>query len=345
MVFPEEEEKNLILAYMEGAKGYGITSVNDVMPYFHGNMGTPAVYSAMDQAGQLTVRIHAAPDLLGDLDEITGWRTRYNSEKLRFDMVKSFLDGVSTTHTALMLEDYADAPGNRGLPLFDLTRIERATPEAHRRELSVKLHACGDASLRKALDFYEAAQKQYGKNRCRHAIEHCEIVNEADIPRFGALGVVPSVQPEHLALTRTFDENPYPMTLGAARTAHTWPFKRMLQSAGVLAIGSDCPVVDSNPFLEIGRAVTRTHDDGQPEGGWNPAEKLSLAEVLRAFTWGSAFGVGREDELGTLTPGKFADIAISDRDLFSAAPEDLKNCRVWMTIMDGKIVFSQPACG
>ena len=341
MALPEDEEKRLIRAYMEGAKRYGITSVNDVMPYFHGNMGSPAVYSAMDQADELTVRIHAAPDLLGDLDEVLRWRALYNSDKLRFDMVKSFLDGVSTTHTALMLEDYADAPGNRGRSLFDLELIGQAVPEAHRRGLSVKLHSCGDASLRKALDFYEYAREIYGENHCRHAIEHCEIVDAADIPRFGALDVVPSVQPEHLALTRTFAENPYRVTLGEDLAAQTWPLRRMLKSAGVLAIGSDCPVVDSNPFLEIGRAVTRTHNDGEPKGGWNPAEKLSLAEVLRAYTWGSAYAVGREDELGTLEVGKFADIAITDANLFSVEAEALKECTVWMTVMDGKIVYTK----
>jgi predicted amidohydrolase YtcJ len=256
-------------------------------------------------------------------------------------MVKQFLDGVPTTHTALVLADYADAPGNKGTALFDLAAIAKAVPEAHRRGLSVKLHSCGDASLRLGLDCYENAIKLHGKNATRHAIEHCEMVSEEDIPRFGALGVVPSVQPEHVALTQIFSENPYPIVLGKERADKTWPYKRLLKSAGVLAIGSDCPVVDNNPFLEIYRAVTRLHNDGEPAGGWNPTEKLTLAEILKCYTWGSAYGVSRETELGTLTPGKFADIVVLDRNLFTADESVLIDGKVDLTIMGGRVVYER----
>jgi predicted amidohydrolase YtcJ len=338
-VFSQEQEKRFIKTYMQTAGAYGITSVNDVMPYFHGNIGDLAVYSDLDRSGELTVRIHTAPDLLGDLDEVIEWQDAYTSDRLKIDMVKSFLDGVSTTHTALMLDDYCDAPGNMGKALFDLDAIARAVPEAHRRGLSVKLHSCGDASARLGLDFYENAIRLHGKNACRHAIEHCEIVADEDIPRFGALGIIPSVQPEHLALTQTFAANPYPVTLGKERADRTWPLKRLLDTAGILAIGSDCPVVDPNPFSEIYRAVTRLHDDGEPAGGWNPTEKLSLAEVLKCYTFGSAYAVRREDELGSLASGKFADIVVLSRNPFELSAAELKDGRVDVTVMDGKVVF------
>ncbi|MDR2089893.1 MAG: amidohydrolase, partial [Clostridiales Family XIII bacterium] len=336
--FSAEREAELLRAFMEGAAAYGITSVNDVMPYFHGNMGSVASYAALDAKGGLTVRIHAAPNLFGDLDEVLAWQKAYNSDKLRVNMVKQFLDGVSTTHTALVLEDYADAPGNKGTALFRLEKIAKAVPEAHRRGLSVKLHSCGDASLRLALDYYENAIGMYGDTGARHAIEHCEMVSEQDIPRFGALGVIPSVQPEHVALTQRFADNPYLGTLGRERADKTWPFKSLLRSAGVLAIGSDCPVVDSNPFLEIYRAVTRLHNDGEPKGGWNPSQKLTLAEILKCYTWGSAYGVRRENELGTLTPGNFADVVILDRNLFASDASELIDAGVDVTVMDGRVI-------
>jgi predicted amidohydrolase YtcJ len=340
--FSEEREAELLRAFMEGAAAYGITSVNDVMPYFHGNMGSVAAYGALDARGGLSVRIHAAPNLLGDLDEVLEWRKKYSSEKLRVDMVKQFLDGVSTTHTALLLDDYADAPGNRGSALFRLDAIQKTVPEAHRRGLSVKLHCCGDASLRLALDYYENAIKMYGKRPdVRHAIEHCEMVSDADIPRFGALGVIPSVQPEHVAMTQRFEENPYHATLGKERADRTWPFKDLLTSAGVLAIGSDCPVVDSDPFLEIYRAVTRLHNDGEPAGGWNPSQKLTLAEILKCYTWGSAYGVGRENELGMLAPGRFADIAVLSMNPFTTDESELIDGKVDMTIMDGRVIYER----
>ncbi|MDR3295933.1 MAG: amidohydrolase [Clostridiales Family XIII bacterium] len=336
-----DEMRKLTHAFMKGAAAYGITSVNDVMPFFHGNMGDVALYSDMDRKGELTVRLHAAPDLLGDLDTVVKWREQYRSDRLRVDMVKQFLDGVSTTHTALVLEDYADAPGNKGIALFDLNAIAAAVPEAHRRGLSVKLHSCGDASLRLGLDYYAEAIRLHGKNACRHAIEHCEMVSGADMPRFGELGVIPSVQPEHIALTQRFDENPYLVTLGKARADKTWPLKSMLRSAGVLAIGSDCPVVDSNPFLEIYRAVTRLHNDGEPKGGWNPDQKLSLAEILRAYTWGSAYGVCREQEMGTLEAGKLADVVVLDRNLFAADEREILDGKVDLTVMDGHVIYER----
>lgn len=341
LVFTPEQEKELIRSYMAGAKEYGITSVNDVQPYFHGNMGSLNVYSDMDKGGELTVRIHAAPDLLGDLDKIVEWGKMYNSDKLRVDHAKQFLDGVSTTHTALVIEEYSDAPGNFGISLNDTEAIKAAVPEAHKRGISVKLHSCGDKSARMGLDYIEKAIKLYGKNNCRHAIEHVEMIKDEDIPRFGELGVIPSVQPEHIALTQNFADNPYPITLGKERADKTWPFKSLYDSAGILAIGSDCPVVDNNPFLEIYRAVSRLHNDGKPEGGWNPKEKLSLYEVLRSYTYGSAYGTARESELGTLEAGKFADIIAIDKNLFEVDPSEILTSRVEMTMMDGEIIFEK----
>ncbi len=341
MDFSQEQEKNLIHAFMDVAVEYGITSVNDVQPYFHGNMGDLEVYSQMDRNRELTIRIHAAPDLLGDLDQVEVWREKYRSDKLRVEMLKQFLDGVSTTHTALVIEEYADAPGNFGISLNDTEAIKNAVPEAHRRGFSVKLHSCGDLSARMALDYYENAIGLYGKNKCRHAIEHTEMIKEKDITRFGKLGIVPSVQPEHIALTQIFEENPYPITLGKERADKTWPLKSLYDSAGILAIGSDCPVVDNNPFLEIYRAVSRLHNDGKPEGGWNPSQKLSLYEVLRSYTFGSAYGANREDELGTLEAGKFADVIVIDRNLFCVDPIEILKSQILMTIMDGKIVFER----
>lgn len=341
LVFTPEQEKVLLSAYMKIAKEYGITSVNDVQPYFHGNMGDLEVYSEMDKNNELSVRIHAAPDLLGDLDQAEVWREKYRSDKLRVDHLKQFLDGVSTTHTALVLEEYTDAPGNYGISLNDTEAIKSAVPEAHKRGFSVKLHTCGDKSARMGLDYFENAIQMYGKNNARHALEHVEVIADADIPRFGELGVIPSVQPEHIALTQTFAENPYPITLGKERADKIWPYKRLYDSAGVMAIGSDCPVVDNNPFLEIYRGVTRLHNDGKPEGGWHPTEKLSLYEVLRSYTYGSAYGVGREKEIGSLEVGRFADIIVLDRNLFAVDPSEIMDSKVIMTIMDGKIIFER----
>ncbi len=339
--FTAEQEKKLIKAFLKNAANTGITSVNDMQPYFHGNMGNLSVYSEMDRNEELTVRIHAAPDLLGDLEEVENWRSQYTSEKLKVEMLKQFLDGVSTTHTALVLDEYEDDPGNFGISLNDLEAIKNAVPQAHRRGFSVRLHSCGDQSARIGLDYFENAFNQYGKNNCRHGIEHVELLSDQDLPRFGKLGIIPSVQPEHLALTQKYSENPYFKTLGKERADKCWPLKDLYETAGVLAIGSDCPVVDNNPFLEIYRAATRLHNDGQPQGGWSPRQKLSMYEILRSYTYGSAFGVCREDELGTLEPGKYADLIVIDKNLFSIEPQEILDCKVQLTMMDGKIIYQR----
>ncbi|MGL4485001.1 MAG: amidohydrolase, partial [Anaerovoracaceae bacterium] len=323
LVFTPEQEKQIINAYQKTAAQYGITSLNDVQPYFHGNMGALSVYSDMDKNGELSVRIHAAPDLIGDLDEVEKAQKAYTSDRLKIDMLKQFLDGVCTTHTALVLEDYSDAPGKTGIALTDVEAIEKAIPEAHKRGFSIKLHSCGDRSLRMALDYYENAYKLHGDTGVRHAIEHCEMVSDSDMPRFGQLGIIPSVQPEHIALTQKFSETPYLEVLGKERAGKTWPLKSLLNQVGEIAIGSDCPVVDNNPFIEIFRAVTRVFNDGEPKGGWNPTEKLSLYETLRGYTYGSAYGIRREKEMGSLEEGKFADIAVIDRNLFEVPEKDI----------------------
>ena len=341
LIFTEEQEKTFLRKYMADAVELGITGVVDVQPYFGKDLGSLDVYTGMESDGELTVRITAAANLLGDLDEALENSKKYCTEKVRAHMLKQFVDGVITTHTALLLEDYTDAPGNRGTQLSELEKIDAAVQEGHKRGLWIKIHAVGDRAIRFTIDSYEKAIKTYGANGCRHAIEHVEMVTDSDIERFGQLGLIPSVQPEHIGLMPTWEGEEYRVNIGEERAGRTWPFRSLLESAGVLAIGSDCPVVDNNPFYAIHRGVTRLHDDGLPEGGWNPTQKLTVADILRGYTLGSAYGIGREDELGTLEEGKFADIAVIDRNLFETEPKDIRGAHVDMTIMDGKVIFER----
>jgi predicted amidohydrolase YtcJ len=337
--FTKEQEKTFTKKYMESAARFGITAVNDMQPYFGVNLGSYEAFKELEDNGELNIRIHSAPDLLSDMNQAEIWRSTYKSEKRKVILMKQFLDGVPTTYTALMIEEYSDKPGDTGTQLSDIDAIRKQVLEAHRRGFSVRLHACGDRSVRIALDCFEAAIKKYGKNEARHGIEHIECIHPDDIPRFKELGVIPSMQPEHLALTQKFEDNPYVDRLGKERSKMTWPLKTLLDTAGVLAIGTDCPVVDNDPFLEIYRAVTRVHNDGKPEGGWNPSEKLTMSEILRSYTYGSAYGTHRENELGTLEVGKLADIVVLDRNLFETKVEDIRSTKVKMTIMDGKIIY------
>lgn len=339
--FTSEEQQVLVNNFITAANAYGITSIVDVKPYFGIDLGSFEALKAMEDADNLTLRIHVASNLLGDLDEVFENSKKYCSDKLRANLVKQFVDGVIPTHTALMLEPYSNAPYDTGIALNKLEYFEKAICESHKKGLSVKIHAIGDYANRFTLDCYEKALKLYGPTGARHAIEHCEYVDDADIPRFGELGVIPSVQPEHVGIVPSFLEEPYMYVLGEERANKTFSFKRLLESAGVIAIGSDCPVVDNNPFHEINRGITRLHDDMLPEGGWNPTEKLTLPELLKGYTSGSAYGVSREEELGTLEPGKFADIVVIDRNLFAIDPMEIREASAYTTIMDGKIVYQK----
>lgn len=337
----EEQERKYLKAYMAAAAPLGITSLVDVQPYFGRDLGNLETYAGLERDGELTVRITAAADVLGDLDLAVENSKKYKTEKVRAHMLKQFVDGVITTHTALLLEDYADAPGNRGIQLNELDKIREGILEGHKRGLWIKIHAIGDRAIRFTIDSYEEAMKKYGDKGSRHAIEHVELIHEDDRPRFKELSLIPSVQPEHLGLMPTWEGEEYRTALGEEKAATTWPFKTLLEQAGVLAIGSDCPVVDNNPFYAIHRGVTRLHDDGLPEGGWNPGEKLTVAEVIKGYTYGSAYGIGREDELGTLEVGKFADIVVIDRDLFTVSPKEIREANVDLTMMDGNIIFER----
>lgn len=341
LVLNEEQERHFLKKYMEAAAALGITGVVDVQPYFGQDLGSLETYTGMEKEGSLTIRITAAANLLSDLDLALENSKKYCTDKVRAHVLKQFVDGVFTTHTALVMEDYLDAPGHKGTPLYELSAIEDAIQEAHKRGLWIKIHAIGDRAIKFTIDGYEKAINTYGQNGCRHAIEHVELVPDGYLSKFKTLGLIPSVQPEHVGLMPTWEGEEYRYVLGEERAASTWKFKSLLEQAGVLAIGSDCPVVDNNPFYAIHRGVTRLHDDLLPEGGWNPTEKLTVAEVIRGYTYGSAYGIGREHELGTLEPGKFADIAVIDRNLFQVTPDEIRSANVDMTIMDGKVIYQR----
>lgn len=339
--FSKEQEKQLLQNFMDSALSLGITSLIDVKPYFGCDLGSLEILEDMENNNELNMRVHCAFDLFSDLDAVVELNKKYHTDKIRANFVKQFVDGVIPTHTALMLEGYADEPENKGYPLNELDKFKDAIAEAHKRDLSVKIHAIGDKAIRHTLDCYENAINLHGKSKSRHAIEHCEYVADSDFERFGTLGIIPSVQPEHLGLVPSWDEEPYMYVLGEDRANKTWSFKKLLDSAGVLAIGSDCPVVDNNPFYEIHRGLTRLHDDLLPENGWNPTQKLTIAEILKNYTYGSAFSAHRENELGTLEEGKLADIIVIDGNLFDIDAQEIRNLSVLTTIMDGKIVYNK----
>lgn len=336
---PKEHETKLIKMFLKKAAAYGITSLGDIQHFTGVQLGKPEVYKSLEDNNELTARIHFSPGLLGDLERPKLLREKYKSEKVRFSGLKQLVDGVPTSYTGLMVEPYADKPGDCGTTFVNPDDLRKWVLEADKEGFRIRLHACGDGAVRLALDCFEEAQKVNGVRDSRHEIEHIEIIHPDDIGRFAKLGVICSVQPEHLALTEKFSENPYLVRLGEARSKLTWQFKTFMNTGAHIQFGSDYPVVDNNPMLEVYRGVTRLHNDGEPFGGWNPEEKLTVAELLTGYTKGSAYGAFRENDLGTLEVGKLADIAVLDRNLFEIPVSEIRDTKVKLTIMDGKIVY------
>lgn len=319
----------------------GVTSICDMQPFIGVDLGDPKIYGKFEQSGELCVRINFAPEMSGNLEKVSRLRMEHHSGGVKFSGLKQFVDGVATTHTAYMIEPYADDPSNTGSTVKPLDQLRDWIIKADSEGFRIRLHACGDGAVRASLDFFEEAAKVNGKRDARHTIEHIENIHPDDIKRFAELGVIASMQPEHLAMTETYKDNPYPEKLGPERIKLSWPIKTLMDSGAVVTFGTDCPVVDLDPFVGIYRALTRVHNDGEPAGGWNPIERIDLATAIRGFTQTPSYMEFREDELGTLEPGKLADIIVLDRNLFATPVDKIRETKVKITMMDGKIVYEE----
>ena len=207
---------------------------------------------------------------------------------------------------------------------------------ANAARLPVRIHCIAEGSVRMALDAFEESLKVNGKHGLVNSIEHIETMHPDDIPRFRELGVVASMQGEHLPL----EMNEKVARLGEERCRYEWPFRSLADAGAVLAFGTDFPVVYYNQFKGIYAAVARKNYDGTTAGVDN-GEKLTLPEALRANTIGSAIVYGRDDEIGTLEAGKLADVIVLDRNLFTADVEEIKDAEVALTVMDGNVVYAR----
>ncbi|WP_425470899.1 amidohydrolase [Siminovitchia terrae] len=336
---PEKKAVELMERFLAKANRLGITSVSDMLPLPGFEVGDLALYRKFEKENKLTVRTFFLSPLNGDLTQARRLREEYQSNVLKFSGLKQFLDGVATTYTALMVEPYSDNPSEKGEAFLPPELLEQWVAEADREGFRVRLHACGDGAVRLGLNLCEKAEEQNGQRDSRHAIEHIEVIHPDDIHRFAKLGVVASMQPEHMAITEKYEDNVYLSRMGKERDQYMWPIKTLGESGAPMAFGSDFPVVELNPMLEIYRAVTRKFNDGEPEEGWNSTEKIPLVEALKHYTAGPAFGNFMESKLGTLEKGKLADVIVMDRDLFAIEPEQLLEAKVKLTVMDGKVVY------
>jgi predicted amidohydrolase YtcJ len=255
--------------------------------------------------------------------------------------VKLFSDGAQGARTAWMLEPYL-GEDHCGMPLTPMDEIADVIRRADQAGLAVAVHAIGDRANRELLSLFEQIQRERRHNphpvpgHIPHRIEHVQNIQPQDVARLARLGVVASVQPIHATDDMTMIEQ----TVGQ-RARFAYRFRDLWDAGVVLALGSDCPVADPNPLWGIHAAVTRQRRDGTPPGGWYPGQRLTVAEAVWGFTLGPALATGRQNELGSISPGKRADLVVLDRDIFAVEPGEIAQAQVVMTVLDGEVVYQQ----
>jgi predicted amidohydrolase YtcJ len=312
----------------------GLTSVHDAGI----DPDTWARYRRFAANRRLSARIYAMAYGPENRDKIApngpiGWDS---NDRLAMMSMKLQADGALGSRGAWMRTPYSDAPDNRGLPFFEEGAFRRIILDSSAKGFQTNVHAIGDAANGATLGAF-AAVPDAQRLALRHRDEHAQIVSEDDIPRFARLGIIASIQPTHA----TSDKGMAEARVGKDRLVGGYAWQTLLKSGARLAAGSDFPVEPPNPFYGLHAAVTRQDRSGQPVGGWRKSEALTLPQAFAAFTTGAAYAAHAEDRMGSLTPGKWADFIITDRDPFAIAPGDLWKVEVEETWVGGKPVFKK----
>ncbi len=331
-----EELTEALRAAMKHAAKNGVTSVQDLP----GNVRDLNAWEKLRAGGEMTVRVNYRPSLTAWEKARARRAAMKNDEWLRVGGVKGFADGSLGSGTALFFEPYDDDPKNRGVHAAEaipLSRMEERVAAADRAGLQVEIHAIGDRANAEILDVFERVAKANGAKDRRFRIEHAQHLRASDIPRFGRLGVIASVQPYHAIDDGRWAES----RIGRERSRTTYAFRSLLDAKAVLAFGSDWDVAPLSPLEGISAAVTRRTMDGKNPAGWIPEQKISVEEALRAYTSSAAWAAFEENEKGSLAPGKLADFTVLSADPFEVNPEEIEKIEVDMTVIGGKIVHSR----
>ncbi len=330
---PEPGETDSVLQEaFPGAWRVGLTAIHDMD-------GPPAfaAYQRLHVQGEFGLRVvkYLPVDMLDCALQIS-LRAGLGDDWLRVGGIKVFADGALGPRTAAMLAPYEGEPENVGVLSMDEDALRELARRAVAGGLPLAVHAIGDRANRLVLEVL-ADVGTAGTGGLRHRIEHVQLLHPDDLPRLAMLGVVASMQPVHATQDYEMADRYW-----GDRCAASYAWRSLLEAGTVLAFGSDCPVEDLNPFLGIHAAVTRRRADGSPgPEGWYPQQRLTVEEAVRAYTLGAAYAAGLEDRLGSLAPGKLADLVVLDRDIFTCDPMAIAETRVVATMIGGRFVYSE----
>jgi predicted amidohydrolase YtcJ len=326
-----------LLAAQKYVIANGVTSVQDMSA----GPDVFRAYQALLRSGQLHVRVsgHQPLNEWKNLAQ-SGIQADFGSDVLHMGGLKGFADGSLGSTTALLFAPYNDAPNTSGIPSDELVnpaKIGKDISDADAAGLQIAIHAIGDKANNIILNYYEKLVAEHGERDRRSRIEHAQHLIAADIPRFGRLHVIASMQPYHLLDDGHWAEK----RIGPERAKSSYAFRSLLDTGATLAFGSDWPVAPAVPLMGIYAAVTRRTLDGERPNGWIPEQKISVAEAVRAYTTGSAFASFDEKKKGSLEVGKLADIVVLSDDIFTISPVDIAKTHVDLTIFDGQVVYER----
>lgn len=325
------EPRRVALLAQEEAFGKGITSFQDAGSGY----GTVDLWESMVDDGSLKIRMYVMlrtsnESLAQQMDDyrVVG----YGGDRLTVRAIKRSIDGALGSHGAWLLEPYDDLPSSTGLNTTPPEEIRETARLAAEHGYQLCVHAIGDRANRETLDIFEEAYEAYGLEDPRWRVEHAQHLHPDDIPRFGELGVIASMQGIHATSDGPWVEP----KLGAQRAeegAYVW--QRLMGTGAVIANGTDAPVEDVDPIASYYATVSRMMNTGER---FYPDQRMSRMEALESYTINAAYAAFEEDIKGTLTPGKLADITVLDRDILSVDEEEIPDARVLYTIVGGEVV-------
>jgi len=331
-----EREAGLARA-LDVLNGFGITSFVDASV----DGGNLDVYRALLSRGELSAKVVASVEAnVEGLDALVQPGDRGSGSRLRVDAVKFFLDGVLEGETAALLEPYIGRDGAAGQLNFEPDVLAERVRALDARNVQVHMHAIGDRAVRAGLDAIEAARAANGDRDNRHHIAHLQLVDPTDYPRFAALGVLPNFQALWAFPDAYITDVNLPV-VGQERVDRMYPIGSLHRAGARIVAGSDWSVSSANPLLAIETGVRRQDPLGEIEGVLNANEAVPLETMLAAYTINGAFLMHQENDTGSISVGKAADLVVLDRDLFAIPAEDISEAKVVATYLDGVLVHGK----
>lgn len=313
----------------------GITSVHNM----NGDMEELMAYAALEDSGEMNLRVyvpyHVKPEATEEMLSEAAEMAKVKMDYVRGGAAKFFMDGVWESYTAYNVHPYADDPDVKVEPIFSLEHFTRMASLCDQMGLQIAVHCCGDGAVRQALDGYEAVQKINGKRDSRHRVEHIEVCQPEDMPRFKELGVVASMQTSHAPFSRE-EDMVWTKRTGPQRWNFSFPWRSLKNAGARLSLGSDWTVAPFNPMVNIYVALNRKKYDES-----NLDQRLTLDECILGYTRDAAYTEFMENEKGQVKEGYLADLVLFSDDLFQVKPENIMSAKPVLTMMDGRIVFEE----